>query len=58
MLINLWTGKKPGKRTAEMLAFYFMGVASEAEVQAFLNRPDNRGVKIAQREAYFKSIGL
>jgi len=58
MLINLWTGKKPGKHLINMLAWYFMGVASEAEVQAFLNRPDNRGVKIAAREAYFKSIGL
>ena len=41
-----------------MLAWYFMGVARADEVQAFINRPDNRGVKIAQREAYFKSIGL
>lgn len=58
MLINLWTGKKPGKHMINMLAWYFMGVATAAEVQAFLGRPDNRGVKIAQREAYFKSIGL
>ena len=58
MLINLWTGKKPGKHMINMLAYYFMGVARADEVEAFLNRPDNRGVKIAQREAYFKSIGL
>jgi hypothetical protein len=32
LLINLWTGAKPTKRTVEMLAFYFMGVASEAEM--------------------------
>lgn len=32
LLINLWTGAKPSKRTVEMLAFYFMGVASEAEM--------------------------
>lgn len=32
MLINLWTGTKPNKRTIEMLALYFMGVASEQEV--------------------------
>ena len=32
MLLNLWTGKKPNKRTVEMLAFYLMGVASEEEV--------------------------
>jgi len=58
MLINLWTGRRPGKHLLNMLAWYFMGVASEAEVRAFLNRPDNRGVKLAAREAYFKSIGL
>ena len=58
MLINLWTGKKPGKHLINMLAWYFMGVATAAEVEAFLSRPDHRGVKIAQREAYFKSIGL
>jgi Transposase DDE domain len=32
LLINLWTGAKPTKRTVEMLAFYFMGVASEEEM--------------------------
>ena len=32
LMINLWTGAKPTKRTVEMLAFYFMGVASEAEM--------------------------
>ena len=32
LLINLWTGAKPSKRTVEMLAFFFMGVASEAEM--------------------------
>ena len=32
MLINLWTGTRPTKRTVEMLAWYFMGVASEEEV--------------------------
>ena len=32
MLINLWTGAKPTKRTVEMLAWYFAGVASEEEM--------------------------
>lgn len=32
MLINLWTGAKPTRRTVEMLAFYFMGVAGEEEL--------------------------
>jgi len=32
MLINLWTGSKPTKRTVEMLAWYFAGVASDEEM--------------------------
>jgi hypothetical protein len=32
LLINLWTGAKPTKRTVEMMAFYLMGVASEQEM--------------------------
>lgn len=32
LLISLWTGKKPTKRTLEMLQFYFCGMASEAEL--------------------------
>jgi hypothetical protein len=32
MLINLWTGVKPTKRTVEMLAFYFAGLASDEEM--------------------------
>jgi hypothetical protein len=32
LLISLWTGKKPTKRTLEMLQFYFCGMASEEEL--------------------------
>ncbi|MEW6609464.1 MAG: IS4 family transposase [bacterium] len=32
MLITLWTGCKPNKRTFEMLCFYFMGWANEEEL--------------------------
>ena len=32
LLISLWTGKKPTKRTLEMLQFYFCGLASEEEL--------------------------
>jgi len=32
MLITLWTGCKPNKRTFEMLCFYFIGLASEEEL--------------------------
>jgi len=38
LLINLWTGRKPTKRTFEMISYYFMGLASEAELSAHLER--------------------
>jgi hypothetical protein len=57
MLINLWTGKRPNKRTVEMMAWYFMGVATEAEVLAHINRPDNTGVKLRAKEALWKKLG-
>jgi hypothetical protein len=36
MLIALWTGRKPNKRTYEMIQLYFMGWASEDELEAHL----------------------
>jgi hypothetical protein len=38
LLISLWTGRKPTKRTLEMLQFYFIGWATVEEVQAHLDR--------------------
>ena len=58
MLINLWTGKKPGKLMVTMLAWYFMGVASGREVEAFLNRPDNTGVKQRAKDELWKKLGV
>ena len=41
LLISLWTGKKPTKRTLEMLQFYFMGWATDEELDRHLNKlPD------------------
>ena len=34
LLISLWTGRKPTKRTFEMVCFYFSGMASEEELLA------------------------
>ena len=58
MLLQLYSGKKPGKEMHRMIGFYLCGWASEQDVLDWANKPDNTGVKIAQREAYFKSIGL
>lgn len=38
LLVSLWTGRKPSKRTFEMLCLYFSGWASEAEVLAHLDK--------------------
>lgn len=38
LLINLWTGRKPTKRTFEMISYYFMGLASEEEFVAHLEK--------------------
>ena len=38
LLVSLWTGKKPTKRTYEMLCFFFCGMADEDELFAHLNK--------------------
>jgi len=38
MLVVLWTGRKPTKRTYEMICFYFLGWVSEAELAAHINK--------------------
>lgn len=43
MLISLWTGRKPTLRTFEMLCWYFMGMASEEELSAHLQRLQKTG---------------
>jgi hypothetical protein len=48
LLISLWTGRKPTKRTYEMICFYFCGLASEEELAAHLaklKRPDEAASK-------------
>jgi Transposase DDE domain len=38
LLISLWVGRKPTIRTLEMIQFYFMGWATEAELMAHLEQ--------------------
>jgi hypothetical protein len=57
MLINLWTGRRPGKQMVNMLAWYFMGVATAAEVRAFLDEPDNTGIKRRAKDELWKKLG-
>jgi hypothetical protein len=42
LLIALWTGKKPTKRTYEMICFYFIGWADEEELLAHLAKLKNQ----------------
>ncbi len=46
MLITLWTGRKPTKRTFEMLSFYFMGWADDEELARHIQalQPTNEPV--------------
>jgi IS4 transposase len=36
LLVRLWTGRKPTKRTYEMVCFYFLGWVSEGELAAHI----------------------
>ena len=38
MLLCLWTGRKPTKRTCEMICYYFIGLASEEELLAHIKK--------------------
>jgi hypothetical protein len=58
MLIHLQSGKKPSKAIVFVLGMHLAGVASEEEVLARLNRPDNTGVKLAAKDALWKKLGV
>lgn len=45
LLVALWTGRKPTKRTFEMLCHYFAGWASEQELTAYLGSLDEKKKK-------------
>jgi IS4 transposase len=45
LLIALWTGKKPTKRTYEMICWYFLGLADEEELLAHLAKLKTQDAK-------------
>jgi len=49
LLISLWTGRKPSKRTFEMLCFYFSGWASADEVLAHLQKLAEKDARTPQQ---------
>ena len=40
-----------------LMALYLQGLASDQDVLAELNKPDNRGVKLAAKEQLWKKLG-
>ena len=58
MLLALWTGKKPDKATWRMVGWFLCGIADQEELLAHLNRPSNKGVKLAAKAALWKKLGL
>jgi hypothetical protein len=58
ILIQLISGKKPNIAIRRMISWYLLGVATEAEVMTFLNKPDNKGVKLRAKEELWKKMGF
>jgi hypothetical protein len=57
LLINLWTGRQPSKRTHEMLCYYLMGWADEEELLAHLAKLKARDA-VEQRQLRGRGVGV
>jgi hypothetical protein len=57
MLLQLWTGRRPDKDMHRMINFYLCGWATEDDLLAWINKPDNTGVKLRAKEALWKKLG-
>jgi hypothetical protein len=57
LLICLITGKKPTKSNRNMIGWYLIGLATEQELLAHLDRPDNTGIKKRAKDALWKKLG-
>jgi hypothetical protein len=57
LLICLITGKQPNKSNRNMIGWYLIGLASQKELLAHLNRPDNTGVKKRAKDELWKKLG-
>jgi hypothetical protein len=55
LVITLWTGHKPTKRTFEMLCHYFSGWATEAELLAYIRQVDEQKKKLDEKKNAKKS---
>jgi hypothetical protein len=58
LLLCLISGHRPDKTTRNMIGWYLAGLASEEELLAYLNRPDNTGVKQRAKDELWKKLGV
>lgn len=58
LLIQLISGKKPNKAMRNIVGWYLLGLATPEDVIAFLNKPDNTGVKLRAKEELWKKLGF
>jgi len=58
ILIQLISGKKPTKAMRNIVSWYLLGLADAQDVIHFLNKPDNKGVKLRAREELLKKLGF
>jgi Transposase DDE domain len=57
ILIQLVSGKRPGKAMRNIVGWYLLGLAEARDVIDFLNRPDNTGVKTRAKDELWKKLG-
>ena len=58
LLLCLISGHRPDKTTRNMIGWYLAGLASEEELLAYLNRPDNTGIKKRAKDELWKKLGV
>ena len=58
LLLCLVSGRKPSKLNRTMIGWYLIGLASEQELLAHLNQPDNTGVKLRAKDELWKKLGV
>jgi hypothetical protein len=57
LLVCLMTGTKPTRSNRDMIGWFLIGLATEQELLAHLNRPDNTGVKKRAKDELWKKLG-
>lgn len=58
MMLNILTGRKPGKWMVTLMSLYMSGWVTEDDVLRELNRADNTGVKLRAKAELWKKLGV